>query len=189
MSRISPHLCVVKILSVLPKLLVRRQKSASFINCSWHMIAEFLGSKAVASFLTDEKAHLYSSQKMSQPGAYYTFLLKAGFELWIWWMRRRDMWLEMFRNVKRKFKQFQTMRYYRFDLPFIWRRYRKEHISIYFKALCQTLPFKGRKAIPRAAYCIWRYSDSCSCMLWSPTSVALCWGQESHKYATFSDTL
>lgn len=35
----------------------------------------------------------------------------------------------------------------------------------------ETLPFMGRKAIPRAGYEIWRYSDICSCTLWRPTSV------------------
>lgn len=54
MSRICLHLCVAKILSVLPELLVRRYKSASFINCSWHVIAELL-AKAATSFLCKER--------------------------------------------------------------------------------------------------------------------------------------
>lgn len=130
MSRIRLHLCVVKILSVLLKWLVRRQKSASFIKHSWHVMAE-----AVTSFLTLSRSTPVFLPKMFQPGAYYTFLLKASVKL-----SMRYVWGGTVCSVSNFLGKM-----------FIKRWYGK---VCFFEALCQTLPFMGRKAVPRSDYCI-----------------------------------
>lgn len=97
------HLRIVKILSVLPKLLVRRRKSASFINCCWHVMPK-LFAKAVISVLTPRNSAPVVLPKMLQPCAFHTFLYQARFKLLVWRLRNWEMWSEMFRNCLVSFK-------------------------------------------------------------------------------------
>lgn len=95
--RIRLHLCIVKILSVLPKLL------ASFINCTWHVMPK-LFAKAVISVLTPRNSAPVVLPKMLQPCAFHTFLYQAKFKLLVWRLRNWEMWSEMFRNCLVSFK-------------------------------------------------------------------------------------